>query len=697
MFRFDSFKKPNANEPAKSQTDPLSSSPSPPTNFLQRIASSDAISRSSLSKRPSNMVKSASTSPSVSSSTSNSKTSTTSFSIPMPTNSWGMLALSRLQDTQDNELDDIVELLLNKDKAMLLLPVSTPSHPSAIVDRDFIMDHVIVYNDQQDANQVISLGGVRGVFQKDQFIALGLVPSEGGEISRFMNDTASKKLLFDTFSLDPSSITPDHPKYNILASHVQLPLRDDSLITVMLIQKPLSRKDVVEWTEARAKNMRNIGSPLVDACSAKVEQFIRDYKKNPPRTTDLSSNRVLDFLDELRDSEIHDDMDRLDTIETYICNQLYDQLFTNPEGDEAMQDEALESRIAALNLLDLNLQHLGVTVESEQDTEHLNHIVKEAGTQLQQLNTIMGAKDKLEALVKTHQIIVSAIEEFTERHRDATRLDSSAEVVQEMKQAMSSVEEEEKPVLSVNADVLLPILIFTIVKSNPTNFLSNLKFIQRYRRPEDISSGQASYCLTNMMAAVSFLETTNLVGLGLSADRVFSHVTDLNATKVIDTTTSKQQQPPPAPQQTTPNPGLKIVSDVVDSSYRVFDGLGKFWQRNTQELENNKTVSGLVEQVKGRVRKASDAALTNKSELKEISTTSTASSVSSLPSFMEDRTNNRAKKQQQPPPSLPPNGEGPINKFLEMKSVDELKIGEVTELLADYKRLAAIIKQANLA
>lgn len=527
---------------------------------------------------------------------------------------------------------------------MLLLPVSTPSHPSAIVDRDFIMDHVIVYNDQQDANQVISLGGVRGVFQKDQFIALGLVPSEGGEISRFMNDTASKKLLFDTFSLDPSSITPDHPKYNILASHVQLPLRDDSLITVMLIQKPLSRKDVVEWTEARAKNMRNIGSPLVDACSAKVEQFIRDYKKNPPRTTDLSSNRVLDFLDELRDSEIHDDMDRLDTIETYICNQLYDQLFTNPEGDEAMQDEALESRIAALNLLDLNLQHLGVTVESEQDTEHLNHIVKEAGTQLQQLNTIMGAKDKLEALVKTHQIIVSAIEEFTERHRDATRLDSSAEVVQEMKQAMSSVEEEEKPVLSVNADVLLPILIFTIVKSNPTNFLSNLKFIQRYRRPEDISSGQASYCLTNMMAAVSFLETTNLVGLGLSADRVFSHVTDLNATKVIDTTTSKQQQPPPAPQQTTPNPGLKIVSDVVDSSYRVFDGLGKFWQRNTQELENNKTVSGLVEQVKGRVRKASDAALTNKSELKEISTTSTASSVSSLPSFMEDRTNNRAKK-----------------------------------------------------
>ncbi|KAG1079154.1 hypothetical protein G6F42_023904 [Rhizopus arrhizus] len=149
MFRFDSFKKPNANEPAKSQTDPLSSSPSPPTNFLQRIASSDTITRSPLIKRPS---KSVSISSSASSSTSN-KMNTASFSIPMPTNSWGMLALSRLQDTQDNELDDIVDLLLNKDKAMLLLPVSTPSHPSAMVDRDFIMDHVIVYNDQHNTNQ----------------------------------------------------------------------------------------------------------------------------------------------------------------------------------------------------------------------------------------------------------------------------------------------------------------------------------------------------------------------------------------------------------------------------------------------------------------------------------------------------------------------------------------------------------------
>ncbi|CAO3644168.1 unnamed protein product [Mucor hiemalis] len=661
MFRFDSFKKTN-NATTTLDNYPLTSDGTQSnTSFLQRIASSDTILGVN-TKRP---LLSKSTS------TNSVSTTTTSFSIPMPTN-WGMLALSKLQDTEDGEMDDIVDLLLNREKAMLLLPVSTPSLPSAIIDREFIMDHVIVNKD----NQVISLSGVRGIFQKDQFIALGLLPTEQ-EITSLMTDE-TKKSLFDTFSLDPSSITPDHPKYNILASHVQLQLREERLITVMLIQRPLSKKEVVEWMETKAKNVKSIGYPLKDPSSPKIDEFIRQYKKNPPRSIDTASNKILDFLDDLHEDN-GVEKERLDVIETYLCNQLYDQLFTNPDGDEAMQDEALESRIAALNLLDLDLSHLGVLLEDPVDIENMNQIVRLAGTQLQQLNTIMGAKEKLEALIKTHQIIVDAIEEFA---KNKQTLDDNTEVVQEIKHAMSTVS-------SANADVLLPILIFTIVKSNPTNFLSNLKFIQRYRRPEELS-GQASYCLTNMMAAVSFLETTNLVGLGLSADRVYSHITDLNATKLIQ---SKQQQ-----QQQPNNSGLRIVSDVVDSSYRVFDGIGKFWQRNTQELENSKAMSGLV----NRVRKVSDAAQPmlkeGLSELKEMtittpSTTTSGKISSDLPSFMESRSHraNSLKIKQSE------GGGGPIEKFLEMKSVEELTIGEVTMLLADYKRLAAIIKQANLA
>ncbi|KAI7886938.1 hypothetical protein K492DRAFT_121822 [Lichtheimia hyalospora FSU 10163] len=112
------------------------------------------------------------------------------------------------------------------------------------------------------------------------------------------------------------------------------------------------------------------------------------------------------------------------------------------------------------------------------------------------------------------------------------------------------------------------------------------------------------------MAAVSFLETTNLVGLGLSADKVLSHVTDLNSSKEMS------------------GPGLKLMSDMVDSSYKMFDGLGRLWQRDAGKPQSK--------------------------------------------------------------------GEGPMQKFLDKKSVEDLKIGEVAELLADYKRLAAMMKQAGL-
>ena len=134
------------------------------------------------------------------------------------------------------------------------------------------------------------------------------------------------------------------------------------------------------------------------------------------------------------------DDEQIDDIESYICYELYDwyekknyifyiwsvqikskeikvrkqinvdcvniySLFTTPGGDESLQDEALESRIAALNLLDLNMEHLGVIVEDESEIEDIEAVVKEAGLQLQQLNSILDAKGKLNGLVRTHQII----------------------------------------------------------------------------------------------------------------------------------------------------------------------------------------------------------------------------------------------------------------------------------------------------
>lgn len=68
---------------------------------------------------------------------------------------------------------------------------------------------------------------------------------------------------------------------------------------------------------------------------------------------------------------------------------------------------------------------------------------------------------------------------------------------------------------SSSADFILPTLIYTLIISPPTqdfNIISNLFFIQRFRAKKAID-GEAAYCLTNLEAAISFLETVELATL----------------------------------------------------------------------------------------------------------------------------------------------------------------------------------------
>ncbi|CAO3613086.1 unnamed protein product [Cunninghamella blakesleeana] len=583
----------------------------------------------------------------------------------------------------------------------------------------------------------------------------------------------------------------------------------------MLIQKPLSKSEVNEWIRNKQQPLgyssspKKTETPLNDPLAIKIEGFIKSYQQRPPKTMDLASKRWQDFFNELQytmeQGESVNIDERLDHFESYMCSELYEKLFIVSPNEENFQDEVLESRIAALNLLDLNLGHLGVTVD-ESETKSIDDMVKAAGGELQRLNDIHNAKEKLNALVKTHQVIVDAIEQFSTKDKETT-IDTNLEVVQEMKQAMSSVNDnedvnqdtephqpqnnnimytqtspsddlnknneknkkdetkliesnntndnddeskhpkgvevvvEEKipavkdkltKISTASADVLLPLLIFTIVKSNPTNFVSNLKFIQRFRRPNQLI-GQSNYCFTNILAAVSFLETTNLVGLGLSVDKVHSNVTDLNAAEPVRSIDRYDQNVNIISNNVgSGSGGLKLVSEVMDSSYKVFDGIGRLWQRNTGSeggdgvLEtnissgNNKqpglsispselkematsAVIGLGKSLKESTHREGreytvPGFLEQRKILKPSNSTSSSSSSSNnktdslhslllAPSQFIHSVQNKKSNQQL---------DGPIQKFLNVKSVNDLTIGEVTELLADYKRLAAILKQSNV-
>jgi hypothetical protein len=65
----------------------------------------------------------------------------------------------------------------------------------------------------------------------------------------------------------------------------------------------------------------------------------------------------------------------------------------------------------------------------------------------------------------------------------------------------------------VSGDILLPLIIFSVVKANPPHLVSHLLYTQRFRNQR--VGGEESYCMINLMAVAEFLENVDLGALGL--------------------------------------------------------------------------------------------------------------------------------------------------------------------------------------
>jgi hypothetical protein len=69
-----------------------------------------------------------------------------------------------------------------------------------------------------------------------------------------------------------------------------------------------------------------------------------------------------------------------------------------------------------------------------------------------------------------------------------------------------------------NADEFMPVLIYVILKSNPTLICSNLNFINRFSVDFRTYYGQTGYCFANLCSAVSFIQEMNAKSLRMSTD-----------------------------------------------------------------------------------------------------------------------------------------------------------------------------------
>ncbi|KAL9030979.1 MAG: hypothetical protein Q9196_000948 [Gyalolechia fulgens] len=180
-----------------------------------------------------------------------------------------------------------------------------------------------------------------------------------------------------------------------------------------------------------------------------------------------------------------------EAVEKRACERVYRRIWRHRSTLDEVRDEKLRSRTAALALVGIGLKDLGIEIDPSQtdgDTvgeslqSRIDEWIAPARDGLLRMNEAKYPLGKLQHLASAHKCIVDLL----------SRVHQS----------------------SSSADEILPTLIYALITSPPEgiNVISNLYFTQRFRGSNKID-GEAAYCLTNLEAAITFLETVDLATL----------------------------------------------------------------------------------------------------------------------------------------------------------------------------------------
>ena len=174
-----------------------------------------------------------------------------------------------------------------------------------------------------------------------------------------------------------------------------------------------------------------------------------------------------------------------EAVERRVCQRVYNRIWRHRATLDEIRDEKLRSRTAALALVGIGLHDLGVTFDqqlSESDGIQIEDWISKARDGLLKMDDAKYPLGKLQQLAAAHKDIVDLL---TALHQSSS-----------------------------SADEILPTLIYTLITTPPEglNVISNLHFVQRFRAASKVQ-GEAAYCLVNLEAAVTFLETVDLASL----------------------------------------------------------------------------------------------------------------------------------------------------------------------------------------
>ncbi|TPX70882.1 hypothetical protein SpCBS45565_g01474 [Spizellomyces sp. 'palustris'] len=515
--------------------------------------------------------------------------------------------------------------LLSHGKATLFLPVSASLvHVAEKISPAFFEHHVFIPN-PENMRQVMSLGGIRALVKGSRLIVIGPRPTEQELLSIYSRDTGTddKTLsIWDTIDAEATTID-QYPSIELLSdTPVDFRLSDNSTIKVALMSRAIMQEDLTRnfapklpprkppayntslitlpainfdirsipsnvFTQIGAlpylfskldvqavledapclQNepsyqvfMEQMKDPRCGPFAAEVQRYLVSIiaSRQPVSSETLSTyhHRFIDsmqktftstvFLRQQGPGHIESLTEGLDN---YVLAQAYATYFISVLSEEQTTDLLLHRKISLMSVAGFNLDQLGIHIELDSDA--LKETVKLAGVELLIADRTTTPHQKLSAIVASHQRVAERV-------------------------PLCFPSDDE----SSSADMLLPLLIYVVVKTNPPRLASCLKYINRFRAHNKIE-GYSSYCLTNLAAVQSFVETSDVQALGLSPYVEASFrpkPANSNSEKIIVL---------PGDMISAPDPPSKPVMDTIGTLANIvgqrISGLWPFRRGATQE------------------------------------------------------------------------------------------------------------------
>ncbi|TPX18542.1 uncharacterized protein E0L32_011580 [Thyridium curvatum] len=175
-----------------------------------------------------------------------------------------------------------------------------------------------------------------------------------------------------------------------------------------------------------------------------------------------------------------------EAVERRLCEGMYGKIYRHRSTQDEAQDDKLRSKTAALAVVGIGPLDLGVelwaptdsTEEALERQEEVRKWLEPARRELMEMNNSRYPLGKLNRLKAAHKSIVDTLSHFHP---------------------------------SSSADEIMPMLIYSLITLPPDHLsvVSDVNFVQRFRWEQKLE-GEAAYCLTNLEAAISFLDNVDL-------------------------------------------------------------------------------------------------------------------------------------------------------------------------------------------